>query len=243
MIAVAYAKILIVEDDPAIRNLIMRFLGQNSYQVLGATDGKSALALFEQFSPDLVILEINLPDIIGYDLCEKMQSLTNVYVLMLTSRTALDDKRKGFLRGADDYITKPFDLEELALRIQAILKRRRVVSSFEEKPLKFMNILIDPMRREVIMRENTYRETDLKEIALTSLEFDLLYCLAQEPGRVWSRAELIQKVWDYNYLGDHRVVDVHIGQIRKKIEVDVDHPSIIQTIRGVGYKFIDSPKI
>ncbi|PSF39524.1 DNA-binding response regulator [Aphanothece hegewaldii CCALA 016] len=235
MIAVACAKILIVEDDSAIRNLIMRFLGQKSYQVQGAADGKSALAIFEQFSPDLVILDVNLPDTLGYDLCEKMQSLTNVYILMLTSRTDLDDKRKGFLRGADDYITKPFDLEELTLRIQAILKRRRVVSSFEEKPLKFMNIIIDPISREVIIQGST--------IALTSLEFDLLHCLAQEPGRVWSRAELIQKVWDYNYLGDHRVVDVHIGQIRKKIEANVDSPSIIQTIRGVGYKFIDVPLV
>lgn len=233
MIAVASAKILIVEDDPAIRTLVIRFLGQKSYQVQGAADGKSALTLFEHFSPDLVILDVNLPDALGYDLCEKMQSLTSVYILMLTSRTDVDDKRKGFLRGADDYITKPFDLEELDMRIQAILKRRRVVSAFEEKPLKFINVLIDPIRREVVTRGST--------IALTSLEFDLLHCLAQEPGRVWSRAELIQKVWDYNYLGDHRVVDVHIGQIRKKIESDVDNPAIIQTIRGVGYKFIDSP--
>ncbi|GFE72185.1 response regulator transcription factor [Chroococcus sp. FPU101] len=233
MIAIACAKILIVDDDSAIRHLIMRFLSQKNYHVQGAADGKSALAVFEQFSPDLVILDVNLPDTLGYDLCEKMQALTNVYILILTSRTDFDDKRKGFLRGADDYITKPFDLEELDLRIRAILKRRRVVSSCEEKPLRFMNILIDPMRREVMMGSSG--------IALTSLEFDLLHCLAQEPGRVWSRAELIQKVWDYNYLGDHRVVDVHIGQIRKKIESDVEHPSIIQTIRGVGYKFIDAP--
>jgi DNA-binding response OmpR family regulator len=233
MIAIACAKILIVDDDSAIRHLIVRFLGQKNYHVQGVADGKSALAVFEKFSPDLVILEVNLPDTLGYDLCEKMQSLTNVYILILTNRTDFDDKRKGFLRGADDYITKPFDLEELDLRIQAILKRRRVISCCEEKPLKFMNILIDPMRREVMM--------DGSGIALTSLEFDLLHCLAQEPGRVWSRAELIQKVWDYNYLGDHRVVDVHIGQIRKKIESDIEHPSIIQTIRGVGYKFIDAP--
>lgn len=241
MIAIACAKILIVDDDPAIRHLIVRFLGQKNYQVQGAADGQSALAIFQQFSPDLVILDVNLPDTLGYDLCEKMQSLTDVYILILTSRTDFNDKRKGFLCGADDYITKPFNLEELTLRVQAILKRRRVVSAFEEKPLKFMNLLIDPIRREVMICNSRHRDSDYKAITLTSLEFDLLHCLAQEPGRVWSRAELIQKVWDYNYLGDHRVVDVHIGQIRKKIESDIDHPTIIQTIRGVGYKFIDAP--
>jgi DNA-binding response OmpR family regulator len=223
------AKILVVDDDPAIRNLIFRFLSQKNYQMQMAADGKSALAVFERFSPDLVILDVNLPDALGYNLCEQMQERTNVFILMLTSRADTEDKKEGFLKGADDYLTKPFDLQELEFRVKAILKRQRTVSNEDKLPLIFGSLEIDPVRREVTLNHTP--------ILLTSLEFDLLYCLATHPGRVWSRSELIQTVWDYNYVGDQRVVDVHIGQIRKKLELDSSQPSFIQTIRGVGYRF------
>ncbi len=225
----ASAKILVVDDDPAIRNLIHRFLSQKNYQIESAGDGKAALAIFEQFNPDLVILDVNLPDAIGYNLCEEMQSRTDVFVLMLTSRSDAADKDKGFKKGADDYITKPFDLQELENRVGAILKRKRVVTTASTQRLVFENLAIDPVRREVTLSD--------QPIILTALEFDLLYFLASHPSRVWRRSELIQEVWDYEYVGDQRVVDVHIGQIRKKIEVDVNQPSLIQTVRGVGYKF------
>jgi two-component system OmpR family response regulator len=225
----ASAKILVVDDDPAIRNLIHRFLSQKNYQIESAGDGKAALAIFEQFNPDLVILDVNLPDAIGYNLCEEMQSRTDVFVLMLTSRSDAADKDKGFKKGADDYITKPFDLQELENRVGAILKRKRVVTTASTQRLVFENLAIDPVRREVTLSE--------QPIILTALEFDLLYFLASHPSRVWRRSELIQEVWDYEYVGDQRVVDVHIGQIRKKIEVDANQPSLIQTVRGVGYKF------
>ena len=223
------AKILVVDDDPAIRNLIFRFLSQKNYQVESADDGQSALKMFDQFNPDLVILDVNLPDALGYNLCEDMQERTDVFILMLTSRSDAADKKEGFLKGADDYLTKPFDLQELEYRVQAILKRQRTVTASEKQPLIFHNMSIDPVRREVKINDNL--------ITLTALEFDLLHFLASRPGRVWRRDELIQNVWDYEYVGDQRVVDVHIGQIRKKIEIDVAEPSFIQTVRGVGYKF------
>ena len=204
----ASAKILVVDDDPAIRNLISRYLGQQNYEVDTAGDGQSALERFELFNPDLVVLDLNLPDTTGLALCREMQSRTSVFILMLT---------------------KPFDLEELNLRINAILKRQRTPCDTQPKNLVYGDLIIDPNRREVHIRGEL--------IALSALEFDLLYCLARKPGRAWRRAELLQEVWDYEYEGEQRVVDVHIGQIRKKIEPDADKPSFIKTIRGVGYMF------
>jgi len=225
----ATAKILVVDDDPAIRTLIHRFLTRHEYQVESAEDGKAAMAIFDQFNPDLVILDVNLPDATGYNLCQEMQNRTGVFVLMLTSRADEADKIRGFSQGADDYLTKPFSLGELEVRVQAILKRQRPVTAAEQQCLRFNDLSIDPVRREVTLKEDP--------VVLTALEFDLLYFLASHPGRVWRRAELIQKVWDYEYVGDQRVVDVHIGQIRKKIETDTSQPALIQTVRGVGYKF------
>lgn len=225
----ATAKILVVDDDPAIRTLIHRFLTRHEYQVESAEDGKAAMASFDQFNPDLVILDFNLPDATGYNLCQEMQNRTGVFVLMLTSRADEADKIRGFSQGADDYLTKPFSLGELEVRVQAILKRQRPVTAAEQQCLRFNDLSIDPVRREVMLKEDP--------VILTALEFDLLYFLASHPGRVWRRAELIQKVWDYEYVGDQRVVDVHIGQIRKKIEIDTSQPALIQTVRGVGYKF------
>ncbi|MGD1931474.1 MAG: response regulator transcription factor [Leptolyngbyaceae cyanobacterium] len=225
----ATAKILVVDDDPAVRNLVLRFLSKQDYEVESAEDGKNALAVFEQLNPDLVVLDVNLPDANGYDLCKEMQTRTGVFVLMLTSRSDEADKIRGFAEGADDYLTKPFSLGELEVRVGAILKRQRPVTTAEQQCLSFNSLEIDPVRREVTL------EREL--VPLTALEFDLLHFLASHPGRVWRRAELIQKVWDYEYVGDQRVVDVHIGQIRKKIELDTTQPAMIQTVRGVGYKF------
>lgn len=222
----ASVKILVVDDDPAIRNLISRYLSQQDYQVEIASDGHSALERFEQFNPDLVVLDLNLPDTTGLALCREMQSRTSVFILMLTSEK---DPKLGLKEGADDFVTKPFDLEELNLRIKAILKRQRNQVDTQPKNLIYGDLIIDPNRREV------YIGGEL--IALSALEFDLLYCLARKPGRAWRRPELLQEVWGYEYEKEQRVVDVHIGQIRKKIELDVEQPSFIKTIRGVGYMF------
>ncbi|MDB9312387.1 response regulator transcription factor [Spirulina sp. CS-785/01] len=225
------AKILVVDDDPAIRTLVHRFLTQKNYQVESAADGESALNLFDTFNPHLVILDVNLPDSLGYNLCEEMQRRTDVFVLMLTSRTDTEDKAIGFRKGADDYCTKPFDLQELEFRVQAILKRKRMVNAAAEKePLVLGHLVIDPERREVKVHNKT--------ISFTSLEFDLLYFLATHPGEALSRSRLIAEVWDYDQMvGDQRVVDVHIGQIRKKIDANASQPSMIKTIRGYGYRF------
>lgn len=224
------AKILVVDDDPSIRNLIHRFLSQKNYQIESAATGKTALAIFEQFNPDLVILDVNLPDTLGFQLCQQMQQSTGVFVLMLTSRSDAADKIQGFSQGADDYLTKPFDLQELEYRIGAILKRQRTTTPLvKSQLLVFEKLTIDHISRIVTLNDQI--------VALTALEFDLLYFLASHPNRVWRRSELIQAVWDYDYVGDQRVVDVHIGQIRRKIELEGIQPQLIQTVRGVGYKF------
>ncbi|MEB3338747.1 MAG: response regulator transcription factor [Leptolyngbyaceae bacterium] len=223
------AKILVVEDEPAIRQLVHRFLAKKDHQVESAADGKTALAIFDQFNPELVILDINLPDTNGYKLCQEMQSRTHVFVLMLTSRADEADKIRGFTQGADDYLIKPYSLKELEVRVDALLKRIQAPKPSDQACLVFAQLVIDPVRREVTLND--------ENVPLTTLEFDLLHFLASHPGRVWRRAELIQKVWDYDHVGDQRVVDVHIGQIRKKIEIDTSQPILIQTVRGVGYKF------
>jgi DNA-binding response OmpR family regulator len=230
----AVAKILVVDDDPAIRNLIYRFLAKQNYEMEAAADGKTALTTFDKFNPDLVILDLNLPDATGYSLCQEMQTRTGVLVLMLTSRVDEADKIRGFHQGADDYLTKPFSLEELGVRVAALLKRQRLATTAEQQFLTFEGLVIDPIRREVLLNH--------QPVPLTALEFDLLYFLARHPGRVWRRAELIQEVWNYDYVGDPRVVDVHIGQIRKKIEIDTTQPTLIHTVRGVGYRF-ESPNM
>ncbi|VXD23231.1 response regulator transcription factor [Planktothrix paucivesiculata] len=222
------AKILVVDDDPAIRNLISRYLRQENYQIEVAADGETALKVFEQFNPDLVILDLNLPDTTGLALCREMQIQTHVLILMLTSE---QDPKLGLKEGADDFVTKPFDLEELSLRIKAILKRRISMSNSDHQNLIYRDLIIDPNRREVYLKGEL--------VILSALEFNLLYCLASKPGRAWKRAELLEKVWGFpdDSSEGGRVIDVHIGQIRKKIEPDPKNPSFIQTVRSVGYRF------
>ena len=225
------AKLLVVDDDPAIRNLIHRFLTKKDYRLESAGDGKSALTIFDEFQPDLVILDVNLPDTTGYDLCLKMRSKTDVYVLMLTSLADEADKIKGFSKGADDWITKPFSLVELGYRVGAILNRRRgsPVKEPEQETLDYSGLVVNPERREVSLNGSS--------VNLTALEFNLLYFVGRHPGKVWSRQELLQRVWEYNYVGDPRVVDVHIGQIRRKLGSSSSYARMIQTVRGVGYRF------
>lgn len=225
----APAKILVVDDDPAIRTLIHRYLSQQNYQVESAGDGQTALSSFAKLSPDLAILDVNLPDTTGFQLCQQMQSQKDVFVLMLTSLNDEENIVRGFEQGADDYITKPFGLVELGARVRAILKRQRVASQSEPDNLVFGSLVINPVRRDVHVKGEL--------IPLTTLEFDLLYCLASQPGKAWKRQDLIQEVWNYEYVGELRVVDVHVGQIRKKIEIDPENTWSIKTLRGVGYKF------
>ncbi|MEM6446665.1 MAG: response regulator transcription factor [Cyanobacteria bacterium J06642_2] len=223
------ARLLVVDDEVSVRTLLCRYFQQLGYEVAIAADGKSAIDQFHAFQPHLVVLDLNLPDINGYRLCQTMQDETGVYVLMLTSRNAAADRLHGFQQGADDYITKPFNLPEVGARVAAILKRQRPVAATAEPLLQFHDLIVNPDNREVRRGE--------KLIPLTALEFNLLYAMAQNPRRVWRRPELIQAVWPENHSGDERVVDVHIGQIRKKLETTTNQPELIRTVRGVGYKF------
>ncbi|MEO1132864.1 MAG: response regulator transcription factor [Cyanobacteria bacterium J06639_1] len=223
------ARILVVDDELSVRTLLGRYFQQLGYEVAIASDGQGAIETFHGFQPHLVVLDLNLPDINGYQLCQIMQQETGVYILMLTSRNAAADRLHGFQQGADDYITKPFNLPEVGARVAAILKRQRPVAASAEPLLQFNDFIVNPDNREV-RRGN-------KLIPLTALEFDLLYTMAQNPRRVWRRPELIQAVWPDNHSGDERVVDVHIGQIRKKLETHTHQPELIRTVRGVGYKF------
>ncbi|YAF97241.1 MAG: response regulator transcription factor [Nodularia sp. CChRGM 3473] len=228
MLPATNPKILVVDDDFGIRNLIHRFLSRK-YQIESAADGKTALSLFDQFNPALVILDWNLPDTSGYQLCQEMQSRTNVLVMILTGRTAEADKIKILSAGADDFLTKPFSLAEIEVRVQALLRRTRSIDPSPPQRLVFQQLAINPDGREVTLND--------QPLTLTALEFNILHFLASHPGQAWSRPQLIQKIWGCEYVGDGRVVDVHIGQLRKKLEVDTTVPEFIKTVRGYGYKF------
>ncbi len=221
-------KILVVDDDAAIRNLVHRFLNQK-YQVDSAADGETALTLFEKIKPLLVILDWNWPDTTGYQLCQEMQRRTNVFVVMLSSRTDEADKIKVLSAGADDYICKPFGLAELAIRIEVVLRRMRPVNPSR---IVFDGFAIDSARREATLNDRI--------IKLKALEFNILYFLASHSGQSWSRQQLIEKIlgWNCDDTGEEKVVSVHIGQIRKKmIQVDATGSQFIKTIRGYGYRF------
>ncbi|MEH1816157.1 MAG: response regulator transcription factor [Nostoc sp.] len=228
MVTATTPKILIVDDDFGVRNLVYRFLSRK-YQIESAADGRTALSLFEQFNPALVILDWNLPDVTGYSLCQEMQSRTNVLVLILTSRTDEADKIKILSAGADDFMTKPFSLAEVEVRVEALLRRIRYINPSPTQRIVFKQLVINPEGREVTLNDKT--------LALTALEFNILHFLASHPNQAWSRPQLIQKIWGCDYIGDGRVVDVHIGQLRKKMEVDPSIPEFIKTVRGYGYKF------
>ncbi len=228
MLPMTNPKILVVDDDLGIRNLIQRFLSRK-YEIESVADGKTALSLFDKFNPDLVILDWNLPDINGYQLCQEMQSRTDVLVMILTGRTAESDKIKILSAGADDFMTKPFSLAEIEVRVQALLRRIRCIHHYSTQRLNFKQLTINPDDRVVTLND--------QPLSLTALEFNILHFLASHPGQAWSRPQLIQKIWNCEYVGDCRVVDVHIGQLRKKLEVDSTVPEFIKTVRGYGYKF------
>jgi DNA-binding response OmpR family regulator len=225
----ALKKILVVDDDPAIRDLLGRFFSRQNFQIESAENGETALALFEKFNPDLIILDVMLPDIRGFDVCQQIKKIrTNVLVILLTSLTDVEHQIIG-LEWADAYVTKPFHLPVLEKQVQALFRMLHYLTSTQSQSLVFEKLVIDPVSREVTL--------DNQNVFLTPLEFDLLYCLAKHPKRVWRREELLQEVWGHEFLGEMRLVDVHVGQLRRKIEPNPNQPTFIKTIRGVGYKF------
>lgn len=226
------ATILVVDDEEPIVELVASYLLAEGYMVQCAHDGPTALSLARSIRPDLVVLDVMLPGIDGLEVCRRLHQETPVYVLMLTARAEEVDKLIGLSIGADDYLTKPFSPRELVARVKAILRRNRQspVHTPERPVLQFDQLRINPERREV------WRGDTLVE--LTPREFDLLYALASHPGRVFTREELLQRVWGNDFAGIDRVVDVHVGVLRRKLEDDPSSATLIQTVRGVGYKFV-----
>ena len=222
-------KILIVDDDLAVQSLLDRFFAYNNYQTEIASNCDVARKKFRSFQPDLVILDVNLPDDTGLNLCQEM-SRSNVLIIVLSSMRDNSYVLEAFTKGADDYVIKPFDLEILQARIEALFRRCHYNpdSSINKNSIILDNLEINFYRREVILNNTS--------IALTALEFELLYFLANNPNRVWDRGELISAIWNKNdYEGDDRKVDIHVGRIRKKI--GDAKGEFIKTVWGRGYMF------
>lgn len=225
-------KILVVDDEPTIVSTVQAYLEREGYIVYTAMDGPAALKAAHAFRPGLVVLDIMLPGMDGIEVLRRLRQGSDVYVLMLTARADETDKIVGLSVGADDYLTKPFSPRELVARVKAILRRGRNAVRGEAM-LIFHRLRIDPDARQVWK--------DDEAVELTSIEFDILHALARHRGRVLSREQLIEQVWGYDYYGDERVVDVHIGRIRKKLEDDPTNPTLIVTVRGTGYRLEAEP--
>ena len=224
----ANEKILVIDDEEKIINLITSYLEKEGYEILTAQDGLSGLKIARAFKPDIIVLDIMLPGMDGIELLSQLRRESNVYVIMLTAKTEETDKIVGLSVGADDYVTKPFSPRELTARIKAALRRLNLGGQqLERNVLSSKHITIDLGSRKI--RVNN------QEIELTAMEFDLLAALAQHPGLVFSREQLLEKVWGHDYFGELRVVDVHIGHIRQKLGND----RFIDTVRSVGYRFED----
>lgn len=225
-------KILVVDDEAAILKSVRAYLEQEGYTVLAAVDGPTALKEARTARPDLIVLDVMLPGMDGLEVLRRLRQESDVYVLMLTAKAEETDKVVGLMVGADDYLTKPFSPRELVARVKAILRRGRTGET-AEPALVFPLLRIDLDARQATK--------DGIVLDLTATEFDLLAALARHAGRVLSREQLIEQVWGYDYYGDERVVDVHIGRLRKKIEDDPANSRLVVTVRGAGYRFEEKP--
>lgn len=234
-------RILVVDDEPSIRELLRAYLQADGFEVVLAGTGADALheATESESPPDLVLLDIGLPDLDGLEVLRILRRTSDVYVILVTARTEEVDRIIGLTGGADDYVTKPFSPREVVARVRTVLRRARSEDSREAAdsgrpgPLTFTGLSIDETRREITRHGSP--------VALSALEFDLLRALARSPGRVFSRAQLLEEVWGYDFYGDERVVDVHVRSIRHALGDDAGDPEFIATVRGVGYKFIGEP--
>jgi two-component system, OmpR family, alkaline phosphatase synthesis response regulator PhoP len=220
-------RILIVEDDPDIVRVVQTYLERAGYQVEVALDGLTGLTIALETPPELIVLDWMLPGLDGLEFIERLRREQRTPIIMLTARTEEHDRILGLDFGADDYVSKPFSPRELVARVKVVLRRSETLDS--QEPLRLGPLTIDPARRSVT-RDGT-------SIELTALEFDLLYTLASQPGRVFRRGELLDRVWGTDFEGVDRVVDVHISNLRQRLETDPSQPKLILTVRGVGYKF------
>lgn len=225
-------KILVVDDEQTLRSTVRAYLEAEGYEVRTAAQGDTALDLFRTFEPDLVVLDVMLPVLDGLEVLRQIRKVSDAYVILLTARSDEMDKVVGLTLGADDYVSKPFSPRELQARVRAAL-RRLSGGNGQTQPVQLVaqRLRLDPQTREVWK--------DDAVLDLTRIEFDLLYTLMRHPGHVLSREQLLEQVWQHDYYGDDRLVDVHVSRLRRKIEDDPANPTLIITVWGVGYRFRD----
>jgi DNA-binding response OmpR family regulator len=221
--------VLVVDDEPIVRDVVVRYLERDGFETLVAGDGDTARALIEQTPPELVVLDVMLPGTDGLALCKWIRARGDLPVIMLTARGDEADRIVGLELGADDYVTKPFSPRELAVRVQPVLRRATPAATTAER-LAFDGLSIDPASREVAL--------DGAPLRLTAKEFDLLFFLASNPRRVFSRDQLMGRVWGYEAAVDTGTVTVHVRRLRSKIERDPSAPQRLETVWGVGYRFV-----
>lgn len=225
-------RILVVDDEPTIREVVGQYLELEGFAVQRAADGLEALRMAEAFPPDLIVLDLMLPGIDGLEVCRRIRATSAVPILMLTARGDEEDKLVGFGLGTDDYLTKPFQPRELVARVQAIMRRVGAVSApaiMLDDALRFGGLVIRPQLHEAAR--------DGMPLDLTAKEFDLLHFLSSHPRQVFTRQQLLDQVWDYEYFGDGNTVTVHMRRLREKVERDPARPHHLRTVWGVGYKF------
>ena len=221
-------KVLVVDDEKKIVDIVTAYLEKDGYKVISAYDGKTAVDMARNRAPDIIILDLMLPEISGWDVCRILRAESSVPIIMLTARDEDTDKIVGLELGADDYVVKPFNPKELIARIRAVL-RRGSRADIEKRVIEIGDLSIDMEKYEV--------RRGGRLIALTRTEFELLSVLAESPGRVYSRLQLLDKVQGEAYEGYERTIDSHIKNLRKKVEIDPDNPTYVSTVRGIGYKF------
>lgn len=227
-------RILLVDDEPELREMVRRYLEAEGFHVAEAADGRAALSWLRRTSPDLILLDVGLPGSDGFAVLQEIRKTSDVPVVMLTARADEVDRVVGLTVGADDYVTKPFSPRELVARIRAVLRRGRLGHTEPVEVVEFEGLVIDLAGRQV--------STNRGPVELSALEFDLLAALAASPGRVFTRGQLLEKVWGWDYFGTERVVDVHVGNLRKVLDDNASNPRLVGTVRGVGYRFVARPR-
>src|SRR5919199_2120130 len=227
-------RILLVDDEESVQKLLAYPLRKEGYEVVPARDGEEALERFNDGAFDLIVLDVMLPKRDGFDVCRRLRARSPVPIIMLTAKAEEFDKVLGLELGADDYITKPFSVREFRSRVKAVLRRAALAQPDEplEEPIERGDLKVDFEKRQVDVRGESVR--------LTYVEFEILAALARNPGRVFSRSQLLERVWGDSAYRDPRTVDVHIRHLREKLERDPRHPELIFTVRGVGYRFRDA---
>jgi two-component system, OmpR family, response regulator len=225
-------KILVVDDEKRIVEIVKAYLEKDGFQVASAFEGRTALQIARKEKPDLIVLDLMLPEVNGWDVCRTLRKESDVPVIMLTARDDVTDKIVGLELGADDYVTKPFDPKELVARVKAVLRRK------ESQGIASLVLNIGRLR---IDRDKRTVSRDADNIELTSTEFDLLFKLAEFPGRVYSRMQLLEQIQGDAYDGYERTIDSHIKNLRKKIEPNPERPRYVLTVHGTGYKIAEDP--